>query len=126
MAELTTKQKRRGLDFANKVAAIAPAAPDDTSKKAILAAANHLREHYGFKDTDKRDVIKRSLHLGCRTYDDLVRETKFPRADIIRLVMDMKNGGEVDVYTLERNGEGGRPPVYIKPVHEFAGKIPQK
>lgn len=51
MAEYTPKQRRRGLEFANRIAALAATAPDDVSKKAVFGAVRRIRECHGLLNT---------------------------------------------------------------------------
>lgn len=114
MADLTPKHKTRGLDFANRLAEMAAAAPDVRAKSAVYSVVKSLRELYGFSDQEKCELIRRSLDLGCSTYDDLVRETKMHRPTVIELVKSMETAGIVSIYYMQRGERGGRPTAYIR------------
>lgn len=112
MAEYTPKQRRRGLEFANQIAALAAKAPDDISKRALHAAAQNIRQLHGFSYEEKKKMIMKSLALGCSTYDDLVGETQLPKTKVYEIIQALEEEGVVERRML-LTGEMGRPMVYI-------------
>lgn len=126
MAELTAKQSREGLDFAEDVAALALKAPHLFARRTIREAVDRLRKAYGFKDWQKRKMIADAVENGCRTYADLVGETKLPKPEVVRLVKDMETHEEVILQKLTRGNQGGRAPIYITLTGDSTRKIPEK
>ena len=114
MAELTPKQRRRGLEFANTLAKQAAMAPDIISKKAIFRAVKEIREYHGFSVEQKQDLICRMIRLGCATYEDLVRETHFQKPHVIDIIRSMSDAGIVSLTTLQSGDRAGRPITYIR------------
>lgn len=113
MADLTPKQRRRGLEYANTLAQFASTAPDGASKKAVFGAVRLIREHHGFSLEEKHELIAHALRLGCSTYNDLERETRFHRAHIVDIVKSMADSGLVELRQLQSGEKGGRPTLYI-------------
>lgn len=114
MSNLTSKHKTRGQAFANKLAEMAPLAPDPMAKRCVYATVNRLREIYGFSDDEKRDLIREALDLGCTTYDDLARETRIHRPTIVEIIKDMENAKAVTISYMSKGDKGGRPMAYIR------------
>jgi predicted transcriptional regulator len=113
MANHTPAHRRSGLDLAQEIARLATRAPHPEAKRAVFSVANWLRLYYGLSDSQKRVEIIAALALGCTTYDDLVEETKFARADIIEIIKDLEASGQVNIKKLTRGDLGGRAPKYI-------------
>lgn len=110
MANPTTKQRQRGLAFANRLAEVAADAPDTVAKSATFKAVNYLREFYGFSDDEKRSIVKNAITLGCSTYQDVITETSFPRQTVEAVVKGLADAGDIEMRQLEHNdGRPGRP-----------------
>lgn len=126
MSELNPKLSRRGLDLAQTAAALALTAPDQFAKRTILEAVDKLRKHYGFDDRQKRHLLRKSIEIGCTTYTELAVETRLPKPEVIRLIKEMQDHGEVETQTLMRGDRGGRPVLYISLTGRTTRKIPEK
>lgn len=126
MAEMSAKQSRDGLDYANQVAELALRAPHTFSKKVMLQAVDKMRRTYGFSDERKRELIRTSIEHGCTTYHDISNDVFLPKYDVIKLVKDMENHGEVTLHPLARGDQGGRPMVYIQLTGRSSRKMPEK
>lgn len=114
MTDLTPKQKRAGLNFANRIARLAASAPDNVAKSALFSVVKWLRSFYGLTDAERRQLVRRSLVIGCSTYDDLVAETQIHRPTLIAIVKEMESAGDVHLRYLERGGLGGRRATFIQ------------
>lgn len=113
MAELGPKEKRRGLEFANQVAELAAQAPNGFAKKRTYRAVNEMRQEFGFSDAEKRRLIATYLDAGCSNYDDLIRETCFPKVTVIETVKAMEDEGLVEITQLSIS-TGGRKGTHIR------------
>lgn len=120
MDEVTAKDRRRLLDFAEKIATLAAETPDELTKNELYRAANSVRRRFGWTDQEKLEEIYRAIELGAMTVTDLVRETAFPPAVVhwaTRLLEDHK----VIKSTKFSAGNKGRPALMFK-VNEDTGE----
>lgn len=111
---MTAKQRRRRLEFAESIAALAAGAPDDECRRVVYSAANRIRQQYGFSDAEKKIEIDRLIRLGAVTISDLVQESKFHKDEIHRLTKEMEIEGMV-VFRRMQNLGVGRPQICIFP-----------
>lgn len=83
MDEVTANDRRRLLDFAEKIATLAAETPDEITKNELYRAANSVRRRFGWTDQEKLEEIYRAIELGAMTVTDLVRETAKTRAKVL-------------------------------------------
>jgi hypothetical protein len=107
--------KRKGLAFADDLARLAREAPDSESKARVYAAANFVRQRYGFTDKEKIEDVLHFICLGAATVDDLVRETGFPKEKISGIVTSLAEHKMIRVQTL-KDGRQGPPRQLIRPI----------
>jgi len=101
------------LDFGNCLAALVAAAPDPVSKSAVRRAVKMIYKHHGLNTEQKRDVITKSLLLGSTTYNELVSETGIRKPQIIAIVKDMVDAGDVELRSVRHGSGPGRPTLFI-------------
>lgn len=112
--ELTPKQRRRGLDFAERMALLAAEAPDAETKSVAYKAVNEIRRKYGFSNEVKKKMILAHIRNGASKIDDLIRETSFARDDIYEITRDLEQSSLVRFDKIQLTG-GGRPTILIFP-----------
>ena len=115
MADVTIKQRKRGLEIAETVATIAAGAPDAFTKKTLYRAVVSIRKEFGFSESEKEAEVLRRILIGASTVNDLVRETGFPQPDVWRITRSLEKGGLVYFQSLSTTGNG-RPATLIFPV----------
>lgn len=113
MAELTAKQRRRGLDVAETVAKIAGEEPDGFAKATLYKAARTIRTHYGYKESEKEAVVMKKIAIGASTINDLIRETGFPQPDIWRITKTLTERGEIIEKKMSYSGNGRPILLYV-------------
>src|SRR4051812_28268213 len=121
MADLSIKEKRKGLEYANQVAELATSAPNSWAKRRMYQVVNEMQREFGLSDAEKRVLIARYLDVGCSNYEDLHRETKIPKQTLREIVPSMQSAGHVEITPLAV-GTGGRPRMYIRllvPISHF-------
>ena len=111
-SQLTAKQRRRRLEFADRVAALAPEAPDDSVRQMVYSTVNRIRQQFGFSDAEKKVEIERLIRLGAATIMDVVNESHFHKDDVLRLTKEMEAEGII-VFRRMLNLGVGRPQIYI-------------
>jgi hypothetical protein len=113
-AELTPKERRRGLQFAARLAEVALEAPDDVTKRETRKAIRAIESQYGYSQLEKRARILELVIDGAASHSELIAESGFHRDDVYAIITDLEKAGCVQVTRLEY-GSGGRPPVRIFP-----------
>lgn len=113
MATFTIQDRRRGLQYADKVAEIASAAPDPFAKTQTYRMVRTLRKVYGFNDEEKRKYIRGLLKQGCSSYKDLVRESNMPRQEVERVVKTLTAEDPPQVSIALLISTGGREAAFI-------------
>ena len=103
---MTAKQRRRGLDVAEMVAKIAGEEPDGFAKDTLYRAARAIRTHYGYKESEKEEVVLKKIAVGASTISDLIRETGFPQPDIWRITKSLVERGEILEQKMSYSGTG--------------------
>jgi hypothetical protein len=116
MAELTTKQRRAGLDFADKIVELASKALDVQTKKELYSVVNSVRVRFGFTQGQKRVEIWKRIHIGARTLNDLTVETQFTRNSVSQVLSEFEKAGLIHFTKL---GSVGRPQLMIVPDFEL-------
>jgi DNA-binding MarR family transcriptional regulator len=104
--ELTPKQRRRGLDFAEQVAALAGEALDATTKKELYSVVHSIRKRYGYSEAEKEREILRKLALGASSVSDLIRETFIVQPDVWRLTKKLEEEGLIRSEMISATGNG--------------------
>jgi hypothetical protein len=89
--ELTPKQRRRGLDFAALVAALASAAFDSVTKKELQRVASSIRKRFGFSEAEKVSEVLRCIKDGASSVQELIDETSFVQPDIWRITKQLEH-----------------------------------
>lgn len=112
MGMYSRKQRRDALDFAEKLAIIAEAAPNEFARTCTFKAVHLIRTEHGLSDAEKIKDIKYHLEIGCSTYADLNRATGYLRPELVRLVGIMAAARMVDLRSLDDGGRG-RPSAFI-------------
>jgi hypothetical protein len=115
MAELTYKQRRRCLDYADRVASIALDAPDRGTKRELYAVVNSIRKRYGYTDEQKRQEVWLRILDGASTIADIIAETNFHKDDVHAITKEFEIEKRV-VFRQIRSGERGRPMICIFPI----------
>src|SRR5688500_16627676 len=83
MADVTSKQRRRILTFADELATIAAEkAPDMTTRRELFQVVQSIRKRFGFTKEQKQLEVWTALHDGARTVSDLILLTGFHAGDI--------------------------------------------
>ena len=103
---LTRAIRVRGLEVAEKVAALAKLTPDEFGKKELYRAAQNLRTNYGWTDKEKDAEILRCVRLGCNTYQDLANETGWPIEVIKGRAKLLIDAGRLEATTFSSGGPG--------------------
>lgn len=116
MAELTSRQRRRGKEYAEELAGLAARAPDSDTKRRVYAAVSACRRKYGYSPEQKLAELLRVIGLGASSINDLVAETPFPRQEIVDLVKQLEQSRRVRIEYLSVTGGSGRPSMHISPV----------
>lgn len=106
MAELTAKQRRRGRDLAESVAKMAAAEPEGFAKIELYRAANAIRKHYGYKESEKEAEVLRRIRIGASTVNDLIRETGFTQPDIWRITKALEESKLIYLQKVSVSGNG--------------------
>jgi uncharacterized membrane protein len=108
--ELTPKQRRRGLDFAEEVAQMAARSPDAVTKKELYAVATSMRKRYGYSESEKQTVVLAMIRMGASSASDLIRETGLDRPDVWRITKHLEEAGRIRLQKISAAGDkGGRP-----------------
>lgn len=108
--EPTPKQRRRGLDFAERVAMLAAEAPDAVTKKELYSCVKSMRRRYGYSETEKLSVVLGMIKVGASSLADLVRETGIDRSDVWRITTRLEQEGSIRLQKISAAGsQGGRP-----------------
>src|SRR6476646_4208809 len=110
--EISIKQRRRGLAFADRIAELASEAFDEQTKRELFSVANSVRKRYGFSEAEKESVILGRIKVGAGTIEDLRRETGFTQPDIWRIVRSLEEGGSIKCQSFSNKGNG-RPTVLL-------------
>lgn len=118
MAELNYKLRRKVLNYADELAAMAVRAPDRSTKRMVYAVVQSLRRDFGFSDEQKEVEVRVRILDGASTINDLVIETKFNRDDITKIVKKFEAAGKVELREI-RSGSRGRPMVCIFPTDQL-------
>lgn len=111
--QLTRAQRRKLLEFADKVADLAAASPEKEAKRGLNAVAAGLRRRWGFTHADKRRLVWLGLVDGATTVRDLVCELGLRTDDVSVAVQELREGGLVDVVMLQHHKQG-RPRQFIR------------
>jgi hypothetical protein len=114
--ELTAKQRRRGLEFADRLAELAAEAPDYETKQAAYKATNEIRKKYGFSTELKKKMILFYIEQGASKIDDLIRETSFDRDDVYSITRELETAKLVRFDKIQLTGSRGRPTILIFPI----------
>lgn len=107
MADLTPKLRRKGQEYADKIAALAVQAPDTASKSDTYALAQAVRKRYGWSVERKRAEVKRVMALGCSTVSEIAGETHLTVEEVREIKRLLESDGEIRCEPLQ-NG-AGRP-----------------
>jgi hypothetical protein len=75
---LSNKQRRTGLEFSNRVAALASEAPDVSTRRMLNKVVHSLRKRYGYSEEEKELEILKFIRDGAATVRELIDETGFP------------------------------------------------
>jgi hypothetical protein len=125
MAEIPNKTRRRVLDFADEVTALAERAPDATTRRELLAVSQSIRKRFGFSKEDKQLEIWKWLHEGASTINDLLTLTKFHRDDVYAITKAFELAKFVEFRSISVTGNG-RPSIMIFPIIEKDSFSPLK
>lgn len=116
MPELTPKQHRIGLAYADRLAELAAEAPDDgVSKRDVYRAVDAIRQRYGWTHEQKLAEILRVVRLGASQVADMVRETRFREQEVKELCQRLVEAGRLRKTVLSITGGNGRPPMCFYP-----------
>lgn len=114
--ELTPKQRRRGLDFAERVAELAALSPDAVTKKELYGVVKSMRRRYGYSEAEKASVIMATIRVGASSVADLIRETGIDRSDVWKVVQQLETDGSVRFQKISARDGRGRPSFLFFPV----------
>lgn len=114
---LTNKLRRAGLDFSNRVVALAAESPDISTRRMLNKVAHSVRKRYGYSDAEKESEILKCIRDGAATVSDLVDETGFPRQEISVIKRRLEDQGKVRVQKISVL-KNGRPASLIFAVEE--------
>jgi hypothetical protein len=114
MAELTPKQHRMGLAYADRLAALAAEAPDSASKSEVFSAVTGIRKRYGWTREQKREEVIRAIGVGAAKVNEIVTETQLTRQDVEEIVGELERLGFVRIESF--GNIGGRPAKHYFPV----------
>jgi lipase chaperone LimK len=111
--ELTIRQRRRGLEFADRIAGLALEAPDDRTKQIIYSARNAIQKLYGFTREQKKAELVRLIDLGAANITDLIQESGFSKNDVYELTRELATEKRIrEAVMMSIGGNGvGRPTV---------------
>lgn len=113
--DLSPKERRLQLEFANTLAELAVAAPDDETKQIVYNAVKTIRKKAGWSIEEKREEILRLLNVGASTVADLIRETNFHKDEVFYITERLEKEGLVVFKRMSLTGGAGRPAVCIFP-----------
>jgi hypothetical protein len=122
VAELNDKLRRKVLDYADELAAMAVRAPARSAKRRVNAVVKMLRQDFGFSDEQKRRLVRKCILDGASTAKDLVKETEFNRDDVHTIVRQLEFAGEIELIDM-RTGSRGRPEKLIKRTKLFKEEL---
>lgn len=115
---LTNEKRRAGLEFSSRVAALASAAPDISTRRMLNKVVHSIRKRYGYSDTEKEFEILKCIRNGAATIRDLMEETGFPRQEVEHYRRRLTDQGMVrnEKISLSRTG---RPSYLIFAIEEL-------
>jgi hypothetical protein len=116
---LTLSDRRRALEYAAKLAALALEAPDERTKKIVYAARNSIQKLYGCGRDEKKVEILRLITLGAAQINDLIQESGFHRDDIYDLTKELTAEKRIRETIMKLTGGNGRPVVCYFPTDEL-------
>lgn len=112
--ELTPKQRRRGLDFANKLSMLAADSPDVFTELAVHNLAKTIRKRFAFsKDLRKREILthlRRCSDNGGMSAAELVDATGYYKNRVYEALDELASEGKAELRMVPPAGDkGGRP-----------------
>lgn len=121
MPDLTSEDRRKGLDFANKLAMLAAEeAPDVRVEKIAQRAVNQIRQIYGYSPRLKMAELIRLVKVtnggGGVTHAELIQVTGWHKDEVYDLVkqLETEQPARIEVRAIRPAGRGpGRPSVLI-------------
>jgi hypothetical protein len=127
MPEITIKQRRRILMFADEVATMAAErAPDIVTRKELWGVVQSIRKRFGFTKEQKQIEIWKALQDGAHTISDIILVTKFHRDDIHEITKAFEVAGFVEFRKINITGGAGKPTVMISPLAKIVNFAPLK
>ncbi len=112
--QLSLKQRRRVLEYADCVAGLAADAPNDDSAASVWKAVRYLRNQYGFSDKEKEDLILKKIELGAQSIGDLASATGFPSQVVHDMINNLETRGMIEFRKMSVSSNGlGRKPLLI-------------
>lgn len=127
MAEVSSKQRRRFLSFADELAAIASdRAPDITTRRELFQVVQSIRKRFGFTKEQKQLEVWFAIHDGAATVSDLIVVTKFHRDDIHEITKALEVAKFIEFRKMSYTGRAGRHVAMIYPLRERNSFAPLK
>jgi hypothetical protein len=112
---LTLDDRRRALEFAGRLAALAVEAPDERTKKIVYTARNHIQKLYGLGPEEKKTEVLRLIGLGAAQINDLIAESGFHRDDIYAITAELVSEKVVREMRIRNGANPGRSSVHFFP-----------
>jgi hypothetical protein len=115
---LTNEKRRAGLEFSSRVAALASAAPDISTKRMLNKVVHSIRKRYGYSDTEKESEILKCIRNGAATIRDLMEETGFPSPEVSTITRRLADQNRIRFERLSITRKG-RPAILIFEIEEI-------
>lgn len=109
---LTNEKRRAGLEFSSRVAALASAAPDISTRRMLNKVVHSIRKRYGYSDTEKEFEILKCIQLGAATIGELIDETGFHKDEVYAITKRLEAMSKIRFERL-RIARTGRPAIMI-------------
>lgn len=113
--ELTTEQRQRELDVANRLTHLAAeAGVSPMTEQQIHKLVKWIHRTYGYSDSLKKAEILKRVRNGCSSVPELCEETGWPPQTIHMLIRELEKESRVEFRKVKSAGQGpGRPMIRI-------------
>jgi hypothetical protein len=114
-SHLSLKDRRRRLEYAARVSALAMDAPDVETKKIVYTACRIIEKRFGFSRDEKKILLLKLIEVGAASTEELVNESRFPSQDVYELVRELVDENKIREERLGVTYRNGRPAVRYFP-----------
>jgi hypothetical protein len=107
-SHLSLKDRRRRLEYAARVSALAMEAPDVETKKIVYTACRIIEKRFGFSRDEKKTLLLKLIEVGAASIAELINESRFHRDDVYTLVSELLAENKIREQWLNSTGGNGR------------------